>query len=103
MDILIAIAAVLALVCGLVTFLVVRADFGRNRATAIGAGIGLVVGLSFFGILYLAVGAFLAAVVAYLVMRRLVSVRAAVVTGAAALVAGALASAALLSAALTTM
>ncbi|MEV6601949.1 hypothetical protein AB0M36_34610 [Actinoplanes sp. NPDC051346] len=103
MDILILIATVLALGSGAVTFLVVRPDFRPGRAVTISVGTGLVVGLGFFAIIYLVVGAFLAAVVTYLVVRRVTGVTAAAVAGAAVLLAAGLASAALLYASLTTM
>ncbi|MEV4642410.1 hypothetical protein AB0J80_34180 [Actinoplanes sp. NPDC049548] len=103
MDLLIAIDAVLVLATALVTFAVVRRDLGRGTAAAVSAAVGAVVGLSWFLVVYLAVAAYVAALLAYVVARRLWSVRAAALGGVAAYGVVALASLAAFWVALDTM
>jgi hypothetical protein len=89
---------------GLVTFLVLRGDLGTGRAVAASAGAGLAVGVAFLFILYLAIVAFLVAIVAYLVVRRLLSnPRFALMTATATYTAVALASGAAFWVALDSM
>ncbi len=102
-DLIIVIAVVLTVLSAALTFLVVRRDLRPGPAVAVSAGAGLAVGLCWFLILYLALAAFVAALLAYVVVRRLGSVKAAAWSGVAAYAMVALASAALIAAALETM
>ncbi|MEV4708121.1 hypothetical protein [Actinoplanes sp. NPDC049316] len=103
MELIIVIAVVLTVLSAGLTFLVVRRDLRPGPAVAVSAGAGLAVGLCWFFILYLALGALAAALLAYVAVRRLGTVRAAAVSGVAAYAMVALASAALIAAALESM
>ncbi|PRY19566.1 hypothetical protein [Pseudosporangium ferrugineum] len=103
MDFLLVVASIIVAGSAAGTFLVVRTDLRRGPAVAVSAGTGLVVGLLFFLVVYLAVVAYLAALFAYVIVRRLWSARVAALTGLAAFGAVAVASVAVFAVALSTM
>lgn len=85
MDLLVALTAAFALAAGLTTFLLARRDMRPAPAAGTAAVAALATGAGFMFTVYLAVLAFLGAVVVWQAARRLVvSRRAALLTGAAA-------------------
>lgn len=103
MDLIAVAALSCALVGGAAVWAVTRRDLGHPRAALAGAATGLVTGLAFLMIVYLAVLATAAGIVVYLLARHRLRTAQALLAGAAAYASAALGGFVLVVAALETM
>jgi hypothetical protein len=103
MELIATIAAVCAVLGWLATWAVTRRDLGDRRAVLVGLAAGLLTGLAFLPLLYLAVLALLGALGVYLVVRRLLPVRRSALAAGGAYALFLAGGAVLLGAALETM
>ena len=103
MDLIITLDVVFAVLAGASGYLLTRRDLSRRSAVLVGVGCAVMVGLSFLFVVYLAVFAFIAAAVAYLVLGRRLSAKQSLAASATAFTGMLAASVVVMSFALSSM